>query len=143
MKSFTFPLFLCLAPSLLLSTSWGFEFGSKQSILPIRHSRSTTVLLAYRDDDSSKRRDFLNAIKRVFIGTGGAAVLNQDSVRAAFADDAPASGKVVEITIANLNGDPGKMGKIQIALRPDWAPRGVARFEVNFCCAFESCDCSY
>jgi peptidyl-prolyl cis-trans isomerase A (cyclophilin A) len=35
--------------------------------------------------------------------------------------------KVVELTVNNLSD--GSSGKVQIQLKPDWAPRGVARFE--------------
>lgn len=46
-------------------------------------------------------------------------------------DDARAddnlSGKIVQFQVANL--DDGSSGTIKIQLEPDWAPKGVARFE--------------
>ncbi len=81
--------------------------------------------------DASQRRDFLDAVKRVFIGTG-VMVSNQGyAISAAFADEVPATGKIVEFQVANLDGELGKSGTIRIQLKPEWAPRGVSRFEVS------------
>lgn len=40
-------------------------------------------------------------------------------------------GSIVELQVANLDGVEGRTGTIMIQLRPDWAPRGVQRFEVS------------
>ena len=42
------------------------------------------------------------------------------------------AGRIVELTINNVDGEEGKTGSIKIQLQPDWAPRGVARFEVRW-----------
>jgi len=75
-------------------------------------------------------------MKRVFIGGTGATVWNQGA-SAAFSSEAPTAGKIVDIEVANLSGEPGSTGVIRIQLRPEWAPRGVARFEVS---AIEYCN---
>lgn len=41
-------------------------------------------------------------------------------------------GSIVELQVANLDGVEGRTGTIKIQLRPDWAPRGVQRFEVQY-----------
>jgi hypothetical protein len=95
-----------------------------------------TALEAHRD---APRRDFFNTLKRVVLGAGTAAVLNKNAP--AFAEEAT-SGKIVEMQIANLGGEVGKTGTVRIQMRPEWAPRGVSRFEVRFlfCCRFfDSC----
>ena len=89
--------------------------------------RQHTALLAR--EEPSRRRDFLNAIKRVFIGAGGTVV--SAGIPGAFAEDTAPVGKMVEIEVANLDGEQDKTGNIRIQLRPEWAPRGVARFEVS------------
>jgi len=43
------------------------------------------------------------------------------------AEDVSEPGKIVEIEVKNLDGGSG--GTIKIQMKPDWAPRGVARFE--------------
>jgi hypothetical protein len=40
-------------------------------------------------------------------------------------------GSIIELQVANLDGVEGRTGTIKIQMRPDWAPRGVQRFEVR------------
>jgi cyclophilin family peptidyl-prolyl cis-trans isomerase len=41
----------------------------------------------------------------------------------------PVPGKTVELQLQNLQGNSEQSGKIRIELYPEWAPKGVARFE--------------
>ena len=41
------------------------------------------------------------------------------------------SGRIVEMEVSNLDGEEGKTGIVRILLRDDWAPLGVARFQVS------------
>jgi hypothetical protein len=71
----------------------------------------------------------------LFLGAGGVASIVGGRPIPVFAEDTDgsslSSGNVVEIRVANLEGQPDSTGTIKIQLRPDWAPRGVARFEVS------------
>ena len=79
---------------------------------------------------SPQRREFFSSLKRAVISAGAVAGWGQ-SVKIALADESPTTGRIVEVTVANLNGEVGKTGTFKIQLRPEWAPRGVARFEVG------------
>jgi hypothetical protein len=85
----------------------------------------STALEAQKD---SPRRDFVNTLKRVVLGAGTAAALKNNAP--AFAEEAT-TGRIVEMQVANLGGEEGKTGTVRIQLRPEWAPRGVSRFEVR------------
>jgi hypothetical protein len=79
--------------------------------------------------ENNGRRGFFGGVKRIFLGAAAMATLKQ-TVPPALADDSPTTGRIVEMQIANLDGEVGKVGTIRIQLRPEWAPRGVQRFEV-------------
>ena len=100
-------------------------------------SISTTSLHA------SRRREFFGAVKRVALGAG-AVVGWRQSLPVANADDSPSTGRIVEVQVANLDGKEGETGTFRIQLRPDWAPRGSARFEVRVAqCVLLSCVYSF
>jgi len=86
----------------------------------------TSLFQQQQDNSDQERRGFLSSVKKLFgasvlvSGIGGKAL-------PAFAEDTSAPGKIVEIEVKNLDG--GSAGTIKIQMKPDWAPRGVARFE--------------
>ena len=45
------------------------------------------------------------------------------------AEDVTGGGKLIEFMVENLDGEDGKTGRFVIKTRPDWAPKGAARFE--------------
>uniref|UniRef100_A0A7S2SAQ7 Peptidyl-prolyl cis-trans isomerase n=1 Tax=Eucampia antarctica TaxID=49252 RepID=A0A7S2SAQ7_9STRA len=79
------------------------------------------------DFDMSRRSAFQNTV-------GNAAVTLLASTAAMFpgmamAEEEAAAAVMVEFTVQNLDGEEGKTGKVVIRTRPDWAPKGAARFE--------------
>ena len=91
-------------------------------------SSSTTALAALQP-----RRQILKGLKRLLLGgiawKTASGLTPQD---AAVAAQAPTQGRTVEVELHNLDGTRGRRsGTVRIQLRPEWAPRGVARFEVR------------
>jgi hypothetical protein len=76
------------------------------------------------------RRRVLGGIKRAVVGAATLAVFRQGPKVAVADDSIPTTGRIVELTVANLDGIEGNTGTIKLQLRPEWAPRGVKRFEV-------------
>ncbi|MGK3754523.1 MAG: hypothetical protein ACI8RD_006832 [Bacillariaceae sp.] len=85
-----------------------------------------------QQNNDQERRGFFSTVKRflgasILVGVGGSKPL---PVFAEETDTSP-SGNIIEIQVNNLEGDPEKTGTIKIQMKPEWAPRGVARFEVS------------
>jgi peptidyl-prolyl cis-trans isomerase A (cyclophilin A) len=83
---------------------------------------STTTLEA---EKGSRRRDFFGSVRGIFLGAAAVGTLSQSAAPAL----AETTGRIVEMQVANIDGEEGKVGTIRIQLRPEWAPRGVQRFE--------------
>lgn len=56
--------------------------------------------------------------------TSAAAMLSSDKVLADGEE-----GRLIDFTVENLDGEPGKTGTFTVKTRPDWAPIGAERFE--------------
>lgn len=84
------------------------------------------------EDSRGSRRGFIATVKRLFLGAGTMSTLGRRPLPV-FAEeiDGSKSGSTVEIQVTNLGGEPDSKGTIKIQLKPEWAPRGVARFEVS------------
>ena len=61
----------------------------------------------------------------------GTAAVGTIATGTSFPAVAEEDGRIVEMEIGNIDGQEGKTGKIRIQLHPEWAPRGVQRFEVS------------
>mmetsp|Transcript_120938 Transcript_120938/g.170154 ORF Transcript_120938/g.170154 Transcript_120938/m.170154 type:complete len:276 (+) Transcript_120938:153-980(+) len=90
---------------------------------PTTPERSTTAL------EAASRRGVLGKIRGALVGAATLAVFRQGPSIALADDSAPTTGRIVELQVANLDGVEGKTGTVKIQLRPEWAPRGVQRFE--------------
>jgi hypothetical protein len=103
-------------------------FGS--SSLPTKAAKYSAT--AIHAEAPGSRRKVLGNFRRSVVGAATLSVFRQGP-KVAVADDViPTTGRIVEMTIANLDGIEGNTGTVKIQLRPEWAPRGVKRFEVCF-----------
>eukprot|EP00535_Pseudo-nitzschia_heimii_P000303 CAMPEP_0197186660 /NCGR_PEP_ID=MMETSP1423-20130617/14358_1 /TAXON_ID=476441 /ORGANISM="Pseudo-nitzschia heimii, Strain UNC1101" /LENGTH=286 /DNA_ID=CAMNT_0042638045 /DNA_START=122 /DNA_END=982 /DNA_ORIENTATION=+ len=112
-------------------------FGTNPTLSKLARSPSTTSLFQQRNDDDDdddvgsdrERRDFLSSMKSLLGVSVLASGIGGGASRPVFAADDAAGepGNIVEIEVKNLDG--GSAGTIKIQMKPDWAPRGVARFE--------------
>jgi len=114
--------------SLVMVRSWTEidSFSIKSVASKCARSPSTCLFEGQQGNSDQERRGFFYSMKKLF----GASVLVSGiggKSLPVFADDTSTSGKIVEIEVKNLDG--GAAGTIKIQMKPDWAPRGVARFE--------------
>ena len=93
--------------------------------LPITASTSSTTRL-----DAASRRGVLGKLRGAFVGIATMTAFRQPEVASAEETPSAINGRIVELQVANLNGMEGQTGTIKIQMRPEWAPRGVKRFEV-------------
>lgn len=126
MKYYLFGL-MVMALVMVRTTKKIDAFSTGPALAQIPRRSSTTLHL--KDNNDQERRGFFSSVKRLF----GASVLVAGTgvkplpVLADETDTSSSGGRIVEIQVSNLDG--GESGVIKIQMKPDWAPRGVARFE--------------
>ena len=75
------------------------------------------------------RREVLKVVRRGAVAVVGLASFTRKPQLAVAEENSLTTGRIVELTVSNLDGVSSKTGTIKIQLRPEWAPRGVKRFE--------------
>jgi len=101
-------------------------FSTNHGVAKFPRLSSTSLLQQQQESNDQERRGFFSSVKSLF----GASVLVSGiggKSLPAFAEDTSVSGNIIEIQVNNLDG--GSAGTIKIQMKPEWAPRGVARFE--------------
>lgn len=104
---------------------------ARASSATVKSTTITTTTTTTTQLDVFRRRQIFGGLRRIVFA--GALLLKSSSSsfpkEVAVAAEAPTAGRIVEFQLNNLDGISGKTGTIKIQLRPEWAPRGVARFE--------------
>ena len=103
-----------------------------------QHGSITVLRASFNESNEKKktRRGVLGWFRQAaFIGVGSSTF----GPAIAPAEDGP-PGSIVELKLANLEGNPDQSGTVKIQMEPSWAPIGVQRFEeltsINF---FDEC----
>ena len=121
-------------------TSLGFTSGASASTSTASTASSTTSLFAQEspdqeDQSSPRRRNIFSWMRRVLVAGVASTTLSKTGSFTDAAEAAeelglkPVPGKTVELQLRNLVGNGESSGKVRIELYPEWAPKGVARFE--------------
>eukprot|EP00980_Cylindrotheca_fusiformis_P007291 scaffold1525_cov142-Cylindrotheca_fusiformis.AAC.91 len=100
--------------------------------LPARQSSLRTGSMRLHSEEpanSPKRRSVLGNMKKAVVGAVTFASFRQRPAPALAENIMDSPGRIVQLEIANLEGVEGKTGTVKIKLQPEWAPRGVQRFE--------------
>ena len=122
-----------LSAALVLSlTAQSSAFSAVQTTHPVVDARLATPTCLHAEPSSTKRRGFLKNLRTGIVGAATLATFRK-TTGPALAEELAAvgttTGRVVKLTVDNLDGIPGKTGTIKIQLHPEWAPLGVRRFE--------------
>ena len=88
---------------------------------PLQTVTRQTSLFANKESESISRREALQTS-----ATAAAAF-----VASSLPVNAEGEGKLIEFTVANLDGEEGKTGTFTVKTHPEWAPIGAERFEVG------------
>jgi peptidyl-prolyl cis-trans isomerase A (cyclophilin A) len=106
--------------------SHSFTFTSVPAATFQRPISTTTALNA---QGGFIRREVFKTVRRGVVGVVSLATFTKRPQLAVAEENSITTGRIVELTVSNLDGVPSKTGTIKIQLRPEWAPRGVKRFE--------------
>lgn len=127
--------FLALLVLVATSTPLVQAFHTTQPVTRIPVLQSGTQLRQQPQNtkngstDNNERRGFFSKVRNWV----GSTILVGGALPVFAADDAtvttPAAGNIIEMKVSNIEGDSTKSAIIKIQMKPEWAPRGVARFE--------------
>ena len=110
-----------LCPSDAFLAQWTPSCTISSAVRSLLHSFNDEHASA--TEDSLSRRDAGSSIIAVMASAFATTFTNTD----AFAESASEGGRLIEFEVANLDG--GGSGRFVVKTRPDWAPKGVERFE--------------
>ncbi|KAL9181159.1 hypothetical protein ACHAXT_009964 [Thalassiosira profunda] len=123
---------LALVTALALQALQASAFTGAPSLRPIQLARPSAARVdASADGDDGcdvsalSRRDAASKLVATAAAMTGAALTSAPF--AAHADDE--GGKLIEFTVANLEGQEGNTGTFVVKMHPEWAPIGAERFE--------------
>jgi hypothetical protein len=116
--------------ALLLSSVNRVESFAPSSIA-ISKTRSSPSTSLFADNRSRRREIFGWVKKSLLVATGYNVLRPQDANAVPAAGEVELTGRIVTFEVANLNGEAGQKGTFKIQLAPEWAPKGVKRFEVR------------
>jgi peptidyl-prolyl cis-trans isomerase A (cyclophilin A) len=114
---------------LLVNSGHHHDRRLRNPMVAYNTAASSTTQLAM----ASERREVFGLARRV-IGVVTASLFNTlkspSPARAAIVNDNTlVNGRTITFTVMNLGGEEGKTGTFKVQTAPEWAPRGVARFE--------------
>jgi peptidyl-prolyl cis-trans isomerase A (cyclophilin A) len=112
----------------LFLQSHSFTFASLPAGGAIQRSITTTPSTAL-NAHGSRRREVFQSLRRGLVGVVALATFTRKPQLAVAEENSPTTGRIVELTVSNLDGVASQTGTIKIQLRPEWAPRGAQRFE--------------
>ncbi|KAL7429011.1 hypothetical protein ACHAXH_003445 [Discostella pseudostelligera] len=112
---------------LTLQATHAFAFSGVPSFQARRIAVNTPISAAINsaDHDAISRRDA--TIKLVATAVVASGSLSPTKVNAE--EETSNSGRLIEFTVNNLDGEEGKTGSFTIQTHPEWAPIGAERFE--------------
>ena len=112
-----------IAIILALNAIQAFSFSTNQSPLAVTSRQGVALYATNNDTHENHITSRRQALKTTI--TTAAAV----TIASPFISNADDTGKLIEFTVNNLDGNEGSTGTFVVKTHPEWAPIGAERFE--------------